>query len=168
MENSSKRKLVADWFESYSDDLYLFIRNKINNHSVAQDIMQDTFVAALKNVHTFKEQSSPKSWLMAIAKRKIIDYFRSYATVFISEESAEEADPEELHMLDNPVFVSKYNRALASLPRQWRKILTARYIDGKKAEEICNEYAISKENYWQIMHRAKLFVKQKISSLDIF
>ena len=168
MENSLKKKLVADWFESYSHDIYLFIRNKIKNHSQAQDILQDTFVAALKSVNTFKEQSAPKSWLMAIAKRKVVDYFRSNATVFIAEDNTEEADTTDFHVLDNPAFISKYKRALASLPRQWRKILTARYIEGKTSEEICNEYEISKENYWQIIHRAKLLVKEKVSLFDIF
>lgn len=168
MDNSLKRKLIAEWFVSYSDDIYLFIRNKINNQTIAQDILQDTFVAALNNINTFKDVNSPKGWLIAIAKRKIIDYFRGNMQTFFPEENTQHADTDDLNMLDNPAFISKYKRALASLPRVWRKILTARYIDGKKAEEICREYAISKENYWQIIRRAKLAVKEKISLFDIF
>ena len=64
------------WLDEYGDSLYRFALARINDSAIAEELVQDTFLAALKSVDNFKGQSSVKTWLIAILKHKIIDHFR--------------------------------------------------------------------------------------------
>src|SRR5580704_16577695 len=68
------------WIDRYSDALYSFALARINKREVAEDLVQDTFFSALKAKDSFRHNSSEKTWLIAILKRKIIDYYRKKST----------------------------------------------------------------------------------------
>ena len=48
---------------------------------------------------------------------------------------------------------------MGKLPSQWKIVITAKYLDSKKAKDICKELDITTSNYWQLVHRAKLQLK---------
>ena len=60
------------WIERYADALFAYTYSRINRQDVAEDLVQDTFFSALKAKDTFQFNSSEKTWLIAILKRKII------------------------------------------------------------------------------------------------
>ena len=64
------------WVENYGDQLFQFAVKRVLDVSKAEDLVQDTFIAALKSRKKFKGESSEKTWLFAILKNKIIDQFR--------------------------------------------------------------------------------------------
>jgi RNA polymerase sigma-70 factor (ECF subfamily) len=61
------------WVSSYADYLYAFALNRVHDIEVCKDLMQETFVAGIKNSSNFKGNSSEKTWLASILKNKIID-----------------------------------------------------------------------------------------------
>ena len=65
-----------EWVDRYGDYLYRFALARITDPDRAGDLVQETFLAALKSRGNFKRQSAPKTWLTAILKHKIIDYLR--------------------------------------------------------------------------------------------
>jgi len=67
---------INKWVEDYTDDLFRWANYKVNNVEVAEDLVQETFLSAVKAVEKFQGKSSPKTWLMAILNNKIIDYHR--------------------------------------------------------------------------------------------
>jgi len=66
----------STWVDKYGDYLYSFAHHRIQDDSLAQDLVQDTLVAALEAKERFKGTSSEKTWLTGILKHKIIDYIR--------------------------------------------------------------------------------------------
>lgn len=62
--------------EQYTDDLYSWAFHKVSDTEIAKDLVQDTFLTAAEKIGTFKGNSSPKTWLFAILKNKIIDHYR--------------------------------------------------------------------------------------------
>ena len=64
------------WIDLYSDYLYNYTVARVNDKVIAQDLVQDTFLAALKSMKNFKGEASERTWLISILKRKIIDYYR--------------------------------------------------------------------------------------------
>lgn len=148
---------------------------------MAEDITQDTFLAALKALDGFKEKSKPRTWLFQILNNKIVDYYRAKGkNISVSMEEFQLVDYVD-GMIDNQdswkektinSFWSdldsctekldqeqNLNSCMCSLPEVWRKIVLDKYYHGKKAAIICDEYGLSKENYWQIMHRMKFILK---------
>ncbi len=64
------------WVENYGDSLYRYTLVRVNKPEEAEDLVQETFFAALKNKNSFRGDSSEKTWLFNILKNKIIDHYR--------------------------------------------------------------------------------------------
>ena len=64
------------WVDQYSDYLFNYTIARISDREMAQDLISETFLAGLKSMKNFKGEASERTWLIAILKRKIIDYYR--------------------------------------------------------------------------------------------
>ena len=64
------------WVERYGDYLYNYAVVRLNDPEKAEDLVQDTFLSALKARESFQGKSTERTWLISILKRKIIDTYR--------------------------------------------------------------------------------------------
>jgi RNA polymerase sigma-70 factor (ECF subfamily) len=179
MEN--KVKIVESWVHLYGDLLYNWAYNKTNSKEVAEDLVQETFIAAFKKYYQFEHKSAPKTWLIAILNNKIIDYHRAHSSKkFISIENNGilitdkmfDSDNFWLNELDQKVWSNssdqssseimenKLKKCISNLPEKWSLAISYKYFSTEKTEVICQELDISTSNYWQIIHRAKLLLKK--------
>lgn len=173
---------LEKWIDDYSDDLLRWAEYRIGDASLAQDMVQETFIAAFENLHQFKGDSNPKTWLSRILRNKIVDYFRSaYYRKNVFEGQSQDGDAvesqffekdhwkgsafdgssweEEEALMDREDFRDLFQQCLQNLPSLWRDIMAAKFFAGEKGQEISQEFEISTSNYWQIIHRAKLSLK---------
>tara|TARA_R110002111_G_C5928424_1_gene366584 strand:+ start:270 stop:830 length:561 start_codon:yes stop_codon:yes gene_type:complete len=178
-------KIVEDWFHLYSDELYGWAYHKTSSKEISEDLVQETFLAALKGFKNFRHDSQPKTWLFAILNNKIIDYYRKKARSFDQDKTNERMLlnrtksyfdahenwkitgkemfwEENIHLLDDEEFSKILNRCLNELPDSWCFSLVSKYLLEKSAAQICQEIEVTRSNYWQIVHRAKLMVKKCI------
>ena len=65
-----------DWVEAHGDYLFNFAIGQVRDASVAEDLVQDTFLAAFKARDRFACQSSERTWLVGILRHKICDHLR--------------------------------------------------------------------------------------------
>jgi RNA polymerase sigma factor (sigma-70 family) len=65
------------WVENHGDYLFSLARYKLNDAELARDLVQETFLAAIKGIVFFRGDSSEKTWLVRILNNKIIDHFRA-------------------------------------------------------------------------------------------
>jgi len=84
------------WVDEYGDYLFKFALVRLRDQTKAEDMVQETFLAALRGGQGFAGRSAEKSWLVGILKNKICDYYRksSRETFFTDLEfhSDEESD----------------------------------------------------------------------------
>ena len=173
---SNKEQTISAWVHNFSDELYQWAFHKTNHKEIAEDLVQDTFLAAFHHLDSFREESSPKTWLFRILNNKIIDFYRKKAKIahiqeFTLENIFKEDEtwqPEagkilwgesEKNLLDDEDFLSTLEKCLQKLSEQWRWVVQAKFLLEKSADEICQELDISTSNYWQIVHRAKLALR---------
>jgi RNA polymerase sigma-70 factor (ECF subfamily) len=78
----------------YEARIYRFVRNSCRNESDAQEVTQDTFVSAFRNIGQFDLNRSFATWLFAIARHKCIDRHRANRVV-IGEQTAELLDEDD-------------------------------------------------------------------------
>jgi RNA polymerase sigma factor (sigma-70 family) len=64
------------WVDLYGDLLYRFARSRVKDTSIAEDLVQETFLAALKSRANFQGRSTALTWLISILKHKIVDHIR--------------------------------------------------------------------------------------------
>ena len=72
----------------------------------------------------------------------------------------EEAWENESHLLDNESFTQIMDICMEDLPSKWRMAILSKFILDKDAGLICQDLNITKSNYWQVIHRAKLMLKK--------
>ncbi|MCH2490584.1 MAG: sigma-70 family RNA polymerase sigma factor [Flavobacteriales bacterium] len=161
------------WVSRYADYLYNYTIVRVNDHEVAQDLISETFLAALKSKHNFKGQSTERTWLIAILKRKIIDYYRKInskkgkAEVHINytdddaegdwlEERVQDPfDRTAEDTMENEELGIAIMECLDALNEKQATIFKLKTIDNYETEAICNEYNITPSNLWVIIHRAR-------------
>lgn len=183
--NENSKKVLETWVNQYSDELFSWALYKTSSKETAEDLVQETFLAAFNKIDTFQGKSQPKTWLFSILNNKVIDYYRSSATkkekqtFSISENSGYELSDglfnenenwknndvnpiwdQEEELLDNPDFNIVMQGCMEDLPQKWKYAITSKYLTDKNADEICQELEITVSNYWQVVHRAKLLLKK--------
>lgn len=67
---------MEDIYEKYSKLVYSYLLSLTKDSSIAEDLMQETFYSAIKNINKFRNESSLKVWLCKIAKNKWTDYYK--------------------------------------------------------------------------------------------
>ena len=75
----SKPVLGSDWVDAHADYLFNFAIGQVRDAHIAEDLVQDTFLAAVKAQNSFGGKSSARTWLVGILRHKICDYFRDLA-----------------------------------------------------------------------------------------
>lgn len=178
------KEILESWVNQYSDELFSWALYKTSSKETAEDLVQETFLAAFHKIDTFQGKSQPKTWLFSILNNKVVDHYRISAkttkqTFSISETNGfeltdglfndtenwknNEINPiwdQEEELLDNPDFNDAMQKCMEDLPQKWKFAVTSKYLTDKKADEICQELEITVSNYWQIVHRAKLLLKK--------
>jgi len=103
------------WVSEYGDYLYSFAYFRVSDKVVAEDLVQETFLAALESFENFKNNSSIKTWLTSILKNKIFDFYKKEKrTVSISQL--------ELENEDENIFIDKYfQNANDGYPHHWKR-----------------------------------------------
>lgn len=175
------------WVELYGDYLYNLAIYKISDKALAEDLVQDTFLSALKARNSFRGDSSEKTWLCSILNNKIIDFYRKkkqpesldeylentalsfnsnffdlspadYGHMNVSALAADWGSHAESSIMRNE-FRTVMSFCLSKLPEKMTPVFSAKFIEEKKSDEICKEFNITSSNFWVIMHRTKLLMR---------
>jgi RNA polymerase sigma-70 factor (TIGR02943 family) len=172
------------WVELYADYLYNFAYYRVNDEEQAQDLVQDTFLSALKARDSYKAQASEKTWLVSILKNKIIDHYKkastrnesplqlsvyeapSYDYFFDKQKMGnwqKESLPKDWAINENNYDTKEFYKTLESclkvLPEKWKGVFTMSLLEETDSKLICKELEISSSNFWVIIHRAKLQIR---------
>lgn len=169
---------ISEWVQLYTKDMLAWAVFKVSDQELAKDLVQDTFLAATQKVDSFKGDSSPKTWLFSILNFKIIDHYRAktkqpvnFGDIPSSNFFSEDGDwlidkkpsvwnEDKENLLDDVDFNLVLKQCIDALPDKWSTSVKLKYILDKKGEEICQELGITPTNFWQILHRAKLQLRE--------
>ncbi len=179
MENEVNNADPRQWVMKYADYLYDYCLARVNDTELAKDLVQETFLAALERVENFEGKSSEKTWLTSILRNKIIDIYRRKSSPlnnlhnhngceikhdFFQQEDGHwnvEQRPREFGISDrlaieNKEFQHILQKCLEKLPPLWHAVFTMKFMDDQEAVKICSELKVSSSNYWVIIHRTKV------------
>lgn len=135
---------IKKLYNMYSKDIYKFVISLTLNHEAAEDIMQNTFVSAMKTLHTFKGSSSVKTWLIGIAKNEYYTYIRKTPKNIKLEDIKEVSYNQET----NEVYISVIEE-IQKLQEPQKQILILRLINELSFKEIGSIVGKS-ENYCRV------------------
>jgi RNA polymerase sigma-70 factor (ECF subfamily) len=174
-ELNSSSLNATEWVDEYGDYLYRYAFSRLRDREAAEETVQETFVAALRNIDQYQAKGTERAWLLGILKRKIIDLIRTRnrTTSLAGEDSndpsealfdqaghwREGARSEELAPLDSlerEEFWRILRGCLETLPSRQSDVFVLREMEDQNTEEICKELEITASNLWVILYRARL------------
>lgn len=162
--------------KQHAETLYLYALMRVGKKDLAEDIVQDTLLAALQSWQTFAGESSERTWLIGILRHKILDFFRqNRSQESIDDQSWQKeyfdkarhwkdkmvnwkANPEVL--VENIEFWKVLQDCLKELSMIMAQAFIMREMEGISSEEVCKHLEISQTNLWVRLHRARLQLRR--------
>ncbi len=171
------RAAMAELYDRYFDRVYSLVFNQVDrNREVAEDIVQDTFLAALKSAKGFKGRSSAYTWLCSIAYHKVADHYRRQSrerkrmvsgvdvdTVDASENPGTQPQPDS--MIESAETRQVVNEALAKLPWDYRQVLILKYVEEMSVQEISQIMDRSPKSIEGLLTRSRKALQTQLEGL---
>jgi len=170
----------ARWVDAHGDALFRFALIRVRDRPLAEDLVQETLLAAFQGREGFSGRSSERTWLVGILKHKIADHFRRQAL----EEPLPGGDPPNRpgdspfdatgHWTTGPAdwggnppdlirkkeFFDAFIECLSGLSPAQSSAFTLREIEGMNTGEICKVLNVTETNLWVILHRARMRLRR--------
>lgn len=119
------------------------------------DIVQEVFLAAYKNLHTLREKTAVGAWLAMIARNRAVEFFR--------QAKPTEELSEEISSNDSPQTEAKeILAAIRSLPDSYKETLVLRLVEGMTGNEIAERTGLTPESVRVNLHRGMKLLRQKL------
>ena len=179
MTHDLKLSNPEDWIDEHGDYLFRHAMFRLRDAAAAEDVLQETLLAAMKGRADFRGASSERTWLVGILRHKILDRFREVSRLrplydidafdeFDFQENghwrldsapvAWRAKPGEL--IEQKEFWEVFSHGLCSLSARTATAFILREVDGLDTDEICEALNVSQENLWVMLHRARLSLRR--------
>ena len=163
------------WLDRHGDALYRYALLRLRDRDLAADLVQETFLEALRARHGFAGRSSERTWLIGILKHKVLDHYRRAGR----ERAASGDDPlpapagpsfdrrghwrvapaawagDPGRDLEAREFWDAFAGCLSKLPAGIADAFFLREVDGLGAEEVQRLLGITPANFWARLHRAR-------------
>lgn len=172
------------WLAEHGDALFRYACLRVRDRDAAEDLVQETLLAALQSKGDFAGRSSERTWLIGILRHKLADHWRRHGREAPLENCTDAADPDELlellfdaengdHWRAPPFHWLKPDAALeqrqfwdvlsdciGDLPPAQAQAFALCEIDGVAGAEVCKVLDVSPTNLWVMLHRARLRLRQ--------
>ena len=164
------------WVDEHGDYLFRFAVSRLRRREVAEDLVRETFLAALRARERVAGASSERTWLVGILKRKIVDHLRRTGREHPTGELAAvdrwadglfdqrghwktkpgkwPGDPGAA--IEKAEFWSIFSHCLGKLPERLANAFVLREVEELDSHEVCKVLGISANNLWVMLHRARL------------
>ncbi|MGU3375950.1 RNA polymerase sigma factor [Chryseobacterium sp. M5A1_1a] len=166
-----------DWqkiYSTYSPKLLGICRRYIQDIHAAEDILQDSFIAAIQNIHQLKDEKMLFAWLKKIVVNNALQYLRkSSKETFITEEPLEIAETsfamnnseEKTHVLSYDFTQEELLSSIDNLPNHHKSVFNLYFIENCSHAEIASQLGISVNTSKSHLLRAKKTVQNYLLNM---
>ncbi|MBZ0093446.1 MAG: RNA polymerase sigma factor SigZ [Sulfuricellaceae bacterium] len=150
---------IADIWGEYKTRLRAYVARRVGEPDVVDDILQEVFLKAYKNLHTLKVRGSVAPWLYRIASNVIVDHYRSQKPWTDLPEAL--AVPEQKQ---DPIaeLATCLQPLIDDLPEIYRSALTLSEIDGLSQKEVAARLGISYSGAKSRIQRGRDQLRQRL------
>ncbi len=165
-------------YQRYFDRLYSLVFHQVDrNQDIAEDIVQETFLAVLNSVGKFRGQSKLYTWLCSIAYHKIADFYRRQerearqgkqpaSTGAIELEQIRDSELIAPDMIESEETHHMVEQALLSLPFDYRQVLILKYVEEMSVLEISQIMRRSPKSVEGLLSRARKALRASLAQPD--
>ena len=139
--------------------VYGFVYARVGgNAPAAEDLTQETFVEDMKSAHTFRGDAALRTWLCAIARRRVARYYEKERKEELARSGLRVTETED----DQVELRDEITRALAQLPAIHRQVLVMKYLDDLTVEQIAREIGRTNVQVQSLLQRARAGLRRTL------
>ncbi len=169
-----------EWLDLHGNVLFRYALSRVRTRDLAEELVQETFAAALQGRKQFSGRSSEQTWMIGILRRKIVDHIRrSSRNVPVKGSDVVEqfmsntfdsrghwqtrptnwpADP--AGTLEQHEFWDLFDKCVSRLPASVTASFCLRELEQLSGDEVCKVLGISASNLWTQLHRARMLLRK--------
>jgi len=159
--------MIEEVWRQFHQKLLVFIRTKVNDHAIAEDILQDVFVKAHQNLGHLTNQSKLQPWLYQICRNTIIDFYRTKALIALNS-NLDENLIETIAAKEGQQDQEQLNRCIAlliaDLPDKYSDILVRSELLEQKQQAIADQEQLSLTAVKSRIIRGREQLKKKLQA----
>ena len=167
---------MEEFYNIYRSRLYTLVLEQVDrDHAVAEDLVQETFLAALGSLDKFRGDSQLYTWLRSIALHKINDFYRRKVREPKPQESPPDFDamkqleqtggdePAPLTVLEFEETRQSVHQALEGLPQDYQEVLVLKYLEEMPVLEISQVMGRSPKSVEGLLARARKAMRDNLA-----
>ena len=170
---------ISEWVDRYSDYLYRYAMLRLQSQHAAEDAVQETFLAGIKNIDKFDGRVDVKYWLRGILRNKVVDYIRKASRerpvddtevkeiqdrfafkafgVATTRPAPWQFDPHRAY--EKTEFWDVLQGCVSKLRGPIQQAFTLKMLEGMSTDEVCKVMEITPNYLWVMLHRARAQLK---------
>jgi RNA polymerase sigma-70 factor (ECF subfamily) len=171
---------ASQWLGEHGDALYRYARARVAGREVAEDLVQETFLAAVEARSDYRGEASMRTWLVSILRRKIVDHYRRGTRTSAPEPLTTDSGgsptnlftaggrwretpaawPAPEGQLEKQEFWVVLERCLEKMPDSLSRAFRLRELMGLELAEVCESQRLTAANVRVRLHRARLMLRE--------
>ncbi|MFD0675561.1 MULTISPECIES: sigma-70 family RNA polymerase sigma factor [unclassified Paenibacillus] len=164
VKKTEQNRIVHEFYELYYQDVYRYLYHLSNDKEIAKDLSQQTFLFISKGITSFKNESSPKSWIYRIAHNTFISWYRKekkFVTLNIDQQTFQFIQIVQNQFLEPQQFIEKRSQlyelmnCVSQLKPEHQKVIYLREIKLLTYKEISDITGWSIANIKSMLFRAR-------------
>jgi RNA polymerase sigma-70 factor (ECF subfamily) len=151
----------AELIDRYKDGLYLHCFSIVRDEDIAEDMAQETFIKAYKQLSMFNNDYKFSTWLYKIATNNCFDYLRKHQPRLLKDGELDKI-PSSARTPERQAQDNELRELVNALPANYRSVLSLYYWQGQSYEEIAEimQVPIGSVKGW--MNRSKLTLRKEL------
>jgi RNA polymerase sigma-70 factor (ECF subfamily) len=163
---------VVELYTAYADRIYSLVFNQVDrDRDAAQDIVQETFLAASKSAGKFHGRSKVYTWLYSIAHKKVADFYRrrKREAKYQTESSDSQIDrsaggePVVTEAMESEEQNRIVQETLSGLPLHYKEVLMLKYVEEMPVAEISQVMGRSPKSIEGLLTRARRELRDRLA-----
>jgi len=169
------------WLDAHGDALYRHALQRTGNPQTAEDLVQETLLAAWRGRERYRGEARERTWLIGILHHKVADYVRSQVRMSEVDLALDERHSVEDAIFDEggawrtkpglwgddplstneaEAFMDTLNGCLENLSPAQKTTFQLREIDNVDISDTTQTLGISRNHVYVLLHRARLAVRR--------
>ena len=155
--------------DTYRSSIYALAYSRVRNFHDAEDLAQETFIKAYRNLRTLNRGDNFRAWVYSITSNLCKNFLRSKSRQldgeFIDDQAEEFPEPTGTDDTANDSMRELLHEALTALPEMYRDVLTLHYLGEMKSREIARFLGTSKNTVDTRLRRARTYLKKEMLTM---
>lgn len=162
---NNNAKAQMQLYNLYCKAMFLVAFRYVNDSFIAEDVMQDAFIKAFKNIKSFKNEVAFGAWLKKIVINQSIDQLKKnkLELVSINEEVIANTESEDWKV-DNDISIDLIIEEINTLKEKYRLVLTMYLLEGYDHQEISEILNITTNTSRTHLLRGKKILKEQLKN----